>query len=87
MSGNVDELYWRAYCGAILKLLNSGAPLGRDLAVFVAPIRQQGIAGGSFIPEAVTNNLLYAVADDLLPPDSPIYIPGGIAKYTQQLLK
>jgi hypothetical protein len=87
MSGEVptiDELYWRAYCAAVLKILAPGG-LGEGNAVFVAPQTQRGIAGGKFIPDVVTNNLVYNVADDLLPGTSPLYVPGGAAKYTQQL--
>jgi hypothetical protein len=80
-----DQIYWRAYSKAILTLLTGQAPLGKKDAIYVTPQTQRGIAAGKWIPDVVTNNLLYLASDALLPGDSPLYNPGASASYSQTL--
>jgi hypothetical protein len=79
----VQQIYWRGYCTALRNLVPG--PLGSKGVFYVCPPNFRGITGGTWCPDAVTNNLLCNAAEDLLPADSPIYLPGGLAKYSQQL--
>lgn len=77
---DLEQTLWFNYYRQIVnQLVGGGGTLGPDAVVYVAPITSQGIAGGDWIPTEVTNNQLFRVADSLLPPDSPVYLPGSTA--------
>lgn len=75
---DTEKNLWFNYYRQIANLLvGGGGSLGNDAVIYVAPLTNQGIASGDWIPTQVTNNQLYRVANSLLPVDSPVYVPGS----------
>lgn len=79
---SVEDVVWKAYIRALAPWFgvgyNNGTPfLGKNTSLFVCPPTQQGIAAGPWVPREVTNNQIYRIADNLLPSDSPVFMPEG----------
>lgn len=68
MSSNNNEL-WLVYAVNLVSKL--GLTPGPKSKVYIAPLSYAGIAAGKHIPDAITNQGIFTIADTLLDPSSP----------------
>lgn len=78
-----DAIFARAYASAIKKKLS--LDFGSGQVLFLSPLVQRGISGGSLTYQEVTNFLTYKFADGLLNVDDPSFLGAGVASYIQDL--
>lgn len=77
-----DALLWLAYAEFIKKQLQV-SQVGPNDVICPYPVTQRGTAAGRAIPQAVTNFLVYSLADTLRPAESPGN--GTAGSYIKQL--
>lgn len=70
------DLYWQAYIKFVAETVGMGHFGPNDTrAVFVSPSIASSVPASAFIPEAVTNQQLYQMVNELLNPASGLYEP------------
>ena len=78
-----DAALWLLYAEK-LKALLAPEGLGKNGAVYIPPISTVGITGGPpRIAQVVQNLGIYDVADKMLDPDTPVFMPGGTTYFDQ----
>lgn len=77
-----DNLLWLAYADLIRRQLQV-TNIGPNDVIFPYPVTQRGTAAGRAIPGSVTNFLVFNLADNLRPAESPDSKTAG--SYSQEL--
>ena len=80
-----DTLFQKAYTNAVLKLLNKTAFANDTSSTLVAPFKTRGVTAGRQIPEEISNNLIFELADKLQPIDTSQYNAAAQDSYTDAL--
>ncbi|KAJ4417802.1 hypothetical protein N0V82_005968 [Gnomoniopsis sp. IMI 355080] len=81
MSSDNAQL-WLSYATKVLPSL--GLKPSAKSKVYIAPLSAAGIAAGTNIPPAVTNQGIFVIGDTLLDPTNPMFLP-GTSSYSQRL--
>lgn len=66
-NAEANALFWKAYATSILQLVTGGSTdIGPDSRIFIASSNHSAIPGGSQVPQPITNNGIYNLANNLL---------------------
>lgn len=68
-----NALFWKAYATSILKMMTGGSTdIGPDSRFFIASSNHSALPGGKTVPQPITNNGIYNLANNLLDPSNGI---------------
>lgn len=83
-SDAADALFWKAYGAAIQKAVGQST-VNDTTSFYLSTTSQRGPPGGDNIAPSFTNEGLFNLGNNLLPPDQLFYSPSSMNSYIQQL--
>lgn len=81
---SADSLFWKVYGQAILTAVGN-FKVNDTTSFYLSTNGQRGPPGGDGIGDAFTNEGLYNIGNNLLPPDQLFYSPSTMNSYIRQL--
>jgi len=79
-----DAIFWKAY-GAAIKSTIGNVTINDKTSFYLSTKAQAGPPGGDNISENYTNEGLFQLGNNLLPPDQLFYSPSTMNSYIDQL--
>jgi hypothetical protein len=79
-----DAIFWKAYGAAIKKAVGQ-VTINDTTSFYLSTKAQGGPPGGDNISPNYTNEGLFQLGDNLLPPDQLFYSPSSLNSYIDQL--